>query len=455
MPQAHIPIVALIGRTNVGKSTLFNRLLERQASIVSKVAGTTRDRKEGVCLWRGLVIKLIDTGGLDMDHEDEIEKNVVRQAEKAIAKADVILFVVDMKQGALPQERELAAMLMKSGKPVIVVGNKAETPAIRNSAMDPSWRLLALPSPIPVSGLRGTGTGDLLDVIYDKLETIKMKPAELQEITAVRVAVVGKPNVGKSSLINAILGEERFIVSPVAHTTREPNDVMIEYKDREYLLIDTAGLLKAAKMKKQGELEEQGAFRTERVLPKANVALFVVDVTEPVGTQDKMIAGMVKSAGTGVIIVANKWDLVKDKNPTTINRVREMIAGGLPFIAWAPTVFVSAKTTQRIPELFTLIDEVEKARHAQIPERDLETFWRSAVRAHLPSRGKGPKPPEIMGMQQTGTAPPTFNLHIKAKRLDVLHPSYLRFLENRMRIHFKLTGTPIVINIVGMTARAK
>jgi len=455
VPGPRIPTIALVGRTNVGKSTLFNRLIERQAAIVSKEAGTTRDRKEGICLWRGTVVKLVDTGGLDMERSDEIEASVAKQAMLAVAQADVILFVVDMKQGPLPQERQLAETLMKSGKTVIVAGNKAESPGMRSAAADPSWRLMALPAPIPVSALRGTGTGDLLDAIYQALDARGLKPAPLSEIKATRVTVVGKPNVGKSSLLNAVLGEERFIVSPIAHTTREPNDVLVEYAGREYILVDTAGLLKTAKMRKQGALAEQGAARTERALSKSDVALFVIDVTEPIGTQDKMIAGYIKEAGAGVIIVANKWDLVKDKETTTINRVREHIQGSLPFIAWAPIVFVSAKTSQRIPDLFAMVDEVQKHRHMEIPENDLEKYWRSAIRAHLPSRGKGPKPPEIMGMTQVGIAPPIFNLNIKSKRLDVLHPSYLRFLENRLRGSFDLSGTPVVINVRGLTARAK
>ena len=342
MPRPRIPLIALVGRTNVGKSTLFNRMLERQAAIVSDIAGTTRDRKEGICLWRGTIVKFVDTGGLDMENMDEIESNVMKQAMLAVAQADVVLMVVDMKQGPLPQERQLAEKLVKSGKPVVVAGNKAENAALIASAQDPTWRLVSLPAPIPVSALRGTGTGNLLDAIYDELKKINLEPAEISEIKAVRVTVVGKPNVGKSSLLNAVLGEERFIVSPIAHTTREPNDVLIEYQGREYVLIDTAGLLKTAKMRKQGQLIEQGAKRTEKVLSKSDVALFVVDVTEPIGTQDKMIAGMVKSAGTGVIIVANKWDLVKEKDPTTINRVREMIAGGLPFIGMSYSSFTAA-----------------------------------------------------------------------------------------------------------------
>jgi len=448
MLRTPVPTVALVGRTNVGKSTLFNRLLERSASLVSDEPGTTRDRKEGECIWRGKMIKMVDTGGLDKEMTDEIEINVVKQAERAIEKADLILFVVDLDIGPLPQDRVLAAKLTKTKKPVIVVGNKAETPILLSSVHDKEWRLAGLPAPIAVSAVRGTGTGDLLDAMFDALMKAGNPPKEIMAVDAVRVAVIGKPNVGKSSLLNSILGEERFIASPIAHTTREPNDVLVETPNgKEYVLIDTAGIRKFAKVKKTGGLEMAGVSRTKRILEQTDVALFVVDVSEPIGAQDRTLAGLLQDAQVGVIVVANKWDLIKSKSPSTITDFRKAFVAEFPFFTWAPVTFVSALTGQRVPDLFELIDKVQSRRSTEIPPEDLETFWRSAVKYHLPTKAKGPQPPKVLGMVQTGTTPPTFQLTVKVKRTDALAPSWLRYLENRMRERFDLEGTPIRIKV--------
>lgn len=447
MASPHIPIVALVGRTNVGKSTLFNRLLERNATLVSEIPGTTRDRKEGECIWRGQLIKIMDTGGLDVNMEDVIERNIAKQAELAIKQADLILFVADVESGPLPQDRELAKRLIRAQKPVIVVGNKAESLSEITSVQNKEWRLAGLPTPMAVSALRGTGTGDLLDAVYEQLKKSGQPPVELQKVDATRIAVIGKPNVGKSSLLNAILGEERFIASPVAHTTREPNDVLLQTGDKSYILIDTAGIRKMAKVKKTGGLEAAGVERTKRILNQTDVALFVVDASEPFGTQEKVLAGLLKESQVGVVMVANKWDLIGNKNPSTMQEFKRYIADTFPFLSWAPVIFVSALTKQRVPEIFTMVDDVQKKRNTEISEDDLEKFWRAAVGHHLPTKGKGPQPPRVLGMNQVDTCPPVFMLTIKAKRLEALSPSWLRYLENRMRERFDLTGTPIVINV--------
>lgn len=452
MPKSLIPTIALVGRTNVGKSTLFNRLIERNQALVSDLAGTTRDRKEGECIWRGMAIKAVDTGGLDVEHETEIERDVVKQAEMAMKQADIILFIVDMRSGPMPQDYVLGKRLMHSKKPVIVVGNKAEKMAAMTSAENQEWRFGSLSAPMPISAARGTGVGDLLDVVYEKLKELGKPPVNLSEIVATRIAVIGKPNVGKSSLLNAILGEERFITSPIAHTTREPNDVHIEFGNKSYILIDTAGIRQASKIKKTGGVEAAGVERTRRILKKADVVFFVVEANQTLGSLERTLAGLLIESRVGVVVVANKWDLVSNKTPTSVNEYQEYFSASLPFMSWAPITFVSAKTNQRITQLFAQADTVQSHRFQTVSDEEMDTFWRSAIRKHLPSRGKGPKPPTILGMKQTGSAPPAFVLTIKAKRLDVLHPSYLRFLENRLRERYDFSGTPVVINVRGIIA---
>ncbi|PJE76717.1 ribosome biogenesis GTPase Der [Candidatus Uhrbacteria bacterium CG10_big_fil_rev_8_21_14_0_10_48_16] len=441
------PVVALIGRANVGKSSIFNRLLETQKALVSDVAGTTRDRNEGDCLWRGRIIRLVDTGGMDINTKDDMELNILKQAEFAIARADILLFVLDAKTGAMPQERALADHIRESGKPVIVVANKAEKVAERLSVSNREWQFPGLPEPLPVSAARGSGLGDLLDQVYEKLEALGKPAVDPFETDAIKVAVIGKPNVGKSTLLNAILGEERFITSPISHTTREPNDMLITLNDKRYLFIDTAGMRKQGKVKKAGGLEEAAVRRNEHIVKMADVTILVMDASQPIGNQEKTLAGFLKDSGSAVIIVANKWDLIEDKNTTTMNRYREYFAGTLPFLNWAPVMFLSALTKQRVNTLFAEIDRVYANRAIEIPNKDLAEFLTEAQTRHKPMIGKGKTVPKLLGFKQMKSEPPRFDLILKARRTDALSVAYIRFLENRLREKFNLTGTPLRINI--------
>ncbi len=447
MSDQKIPTVALIGRTNVGKSTLFNRLLELPKALVSDVAGTTRDRNEGECLWLGRVVNLVDTGGLDVKGQDEIERNTVKQAQLAIKKADLILFILDAKTGPLPQERELAMLLKRAAKPVLVVVNKAESAKERASVTTQQWFLQGLPTPIPVSATRGSGVGDLLDAMFKTLREHGTPPVESKKIEATRVAVIGKPNVGKSTLLNAMIGEERFIVSPIAHTTREPNDTLVRLGEKNYVFIDTAGMRKRGKVRKSGGLEEAAVRRNEFIVRHADVTLLVIEANEPIGVQEKTLAGFLKDSGSGVIVVVNKWDLVEDKTTTTINRYREYIAASMPFLQMAPVVFVSALNKQRVRSLFDLIDTVQHNRTTWLDEKELEKFLKGAVITHKPHKGSGPQIPKILGIKQVSIAPLAFDLIIKAKRTDSLNVAYIRYLTNKLFQHFQLHGTPIRMNI--------
>ncbi|MCR4312182.1 MAG: 50S ribosome-binding GTPase, partial [Candidatus Uhrbacteria bacterium] len=287
------PKVALIGRTNVGKSSLFNKMIEEQKSLVSDVAGTTRDRFEADCIWRGKVMRMVDTGGLDVDKSNEIERNIIEQANVAITQADLVMFMVDLTVGMTPDDSVIAKILMEAGKPVIVVGNKADNLDVRARADGPDWNNWPLMRPFAVSAKQGSGLGDLLDLAHEKLVEIKKPPASVADVLPMRIAVIGEPNVGKSTLVNALLGEKRFITASIAHTTREPNDALIEHAGRQYLFIDTAGLRRMASVKRSGtDLERKGVFRTLDILNRADVALFVIDVTKGIQGQDKHLAGI-------------------------------------------------------------------------------------------------------------------------------------------------------------------
>jgi len=444
------PKVAIVGRTNVGKSTLFNKLIEEQKSLVSAIPGTTRDRYEGDCIWRAKVVRLIDTGGLDRNQTDEIEVEIGKQARSAIKESDMVLFIVDLSTGLQEEDRLLAKELSKLKKPIILVGNKADNSSIINAVHDKEWQKWSLKEPMPVSAKRGTGTGDLLDHVYEELEKIDKHPISVSDATSMRVAVIGRPNVGKSSLLNSALGETRFIASSRAHTTREPNDTKVTVDGRDYILVDTAGIRKMARVhSSKSKLEKEGVERTIRAMGNADVCLLVIDISKNIQAQDKHLAGELEKSGASVIIIANKWDLIPDKDPVTIDKYQHYIRANLPSLDWAPILFTSAQTGKRVQNLFEIVDTVFENRFTQLNDQESHEFISQAIVKHKPSRGKGVAHPKIFRFRQTSVNPPEFLLFIKQTRTDSLNTSYLRFLENLMRKYHSFEGTPIAIKVRG------
>ncbi|MBI2098891.1 ribosome biogenesis GTPase Der [Candidatus Uhrbacteria bacterium] len=435
------PIIALIGRTNVGKSTLFNRIISESKAITSPIAGTTRDRNYGETIWQNTELVFVDTGGLDVERKSEIEKNVLRQAERAISEAHFILFVVDLQTGLLPQEREIAKKLKASRKPTLLVGNKADNPALRSRAEDKEWMRLNLGKIIPVSAENGAGVGDLLDSISRKLAAEDKKIQSPFDETPIKVAIIGKPNVGKSSLVNKILGEERVIVSDIPHTTREPQDSLLLYNGRPFTLIDTAGIRKRAKI--APGLEKAGVKKSLAVIHRADAIVLTLDAREGLGTQERHLAGIIEESGKPVVTVVNKWDLVRDKTAKTMDAYRAKIIRDLPFLSWAPILFTSAKTGERVGEILNLARLSKEEAGKMIDEPLLEKFLKKTVREHRPTKAKGVRHPYIYSLKQISSAPPTFMLVIK--ELAPIHPSYIRFIENRLREKFGFKGTPIKI----------
>ncbi len=442
------PKAVLIGRTNVGKSSLFNTMVEEQKSLVSHIAGTTRDRFEADCIWRGRIIRLVDTGGLDVDDKDEIEKNVIKQSRIALEQADLILFVVDLTVGPANDDMKIARELLHKNIPVIVIGNKADKPSTREKPNSEEWANWPLPKPVAVSAKQGTGIGDLLDIMTEKLIEAKKPPVDVTEYLPMRVAVLGEPNVGKSTLLNAVLGEERFVTANVPHTTREPNDASIEHDGKNYLFIDTAGIRKQASRIRSGtELEQEGVERTLEMLRRTDVALFVLDVTKGITSQDKHLAGLLAESAVSTVIVLNKWDLIEGKDTTTVNKYEDQIRGWLPQLKYAPILFTSALTGQRAKNLFPLIDEVFQHRFTQLTDQEAHSFMSRAIVRHKPIKGKGVKHPQITSFTQSKVNPPRFILKVNLPRTDSLSISYVRFLENLLREHYNFRGTPIFIRI--------
>jgi GTPase len=446
--QNKTPRVALIGRANVGKSSLFNRMIEEQKSLVSDIPGTTRDRFEADCIWRGHVIRLIDTGGLDANRLNEIEKDIVEQAEIAIKEADALFFVVDLTAPPSPEDFAIAHRLKTLKKPVLVIGNKADTAKIRAAINESAWKAWPLAKPLPVSAKQGTGVGDVLEEAREVLIKANIPPAPITSISPMRVAVFGEPNVGKSTLLNALLGEKRFITANAPHTTRQPNDVTVEHDGHIYQFIDTAGIRKHASMMRSGtHLEKIGVDKTMETIAKADVALFVVDITRGITAQDRHLAGILGEEGLSTIIIANKWDLIPHKTTTSINDYEKTIRGFLPQLKYAPVLFTSALTGQRAKDIYELVNHVFATRFTQLSDDEATSFMSRAIARHKPSRGKGVKHPRISKFFQSKVNPPTFTLFVNLSRKDALADSYLRFLENILREQYDFTGTPLRIRV--------
>jgi len=428
------PIVAIVGRPNVGKSTLFNRLIQSRQAIVEDLPGVTRDRLYADAEWNGRTITLVDTGGIQLEKDgDTIEAHVTRQAELAIQEADVIVLVVDVTQGVTAPDQEVAERLRRVRKPVIVAVNKVENLKREDEALE-FWSL-GLDQVITVSAEHGMGTGDLMDAIVAALPPAA--EAEPEEGGPIRVAVIGRPNVGKSSLVNAILGEERVIVSDVAGTTRDAIDVLVERGEDRFLLVDTAGMRRRAKVEQA--VERYSVMRALRAVERAQVVLMVIDATDGVTEQDQRIAGYAHENGKACIVVVNKWDLV-EKDDRTMAKKTDEVRSRLAFMDYALIHFVSAKTGARVHRLLPLIKEAAANHARRIPTRELNDLVREAYALNPPPSDKGRRL-KILFATQPHVSPPGFVFFVNDSEL--VHFSYKRYLENRLRETYRFEGTPI------------
>ncbi|MDO9509945.1 MAG: ribosome biogenesis GTPase Der [Candidatus Magasanikbacteria bacterium] len=443
--ETKLPTVALVGRVNVGKSTLFNRITETAHALVSNIPGTTRTRNVGVATWRGKNFRLIDTGGLTFDERVPLEKEIIVQTEIALREADLIIFVTDVQDELLPQEKELAKHLRQQlkNKKVILIANKADTSSLRLRVYDKDWLSLGLGVPVPVSASNGSNLGDLLDIIYKDLGKTKFRPKVEKELNPIKVAFIGKPNVGKSSLFNKIIGEDRVIVSPMAHTTREPHDTLVKYEKDHFLFIDTAGIRRKTKV--SGLLERVGIGKSLEIINKSDIVLLMLDATQPITDQDQQLAGFLKEHIKSTIIIVNKWDLAEENTDGFRNDVKKSIYACFPHLDFAPILFVSAKTEYRIHQVFPLLQEVWAGRQISVDEQTLNVFLKKVTRKHLPSKGIGVRHPKILSLKQINVNPPVFELMIKQK--TSLSFSYVKFLRNRLREEFGFFATPIIIKL--------
>ena len=428
-------IVAIIGKPNVGKSTFFNYLAGSRISIVEDTPGVTRDRVYAETNWRGRNFTLIDTGGIEPESEDVILSQMREQANLAIEMADVIIFLTDIKQGVTAADQEIGLMLKKSGKPIVLVCNKADNYEKAKQDIYEFYNL-GIGDPYPISAANALGIGDVLDAIY---EHFPEKDADEDNDEVIKVAVIGKPNVGKSSLINKILGENRTIVSNIAGTTRDAIDSYFENDKGKYVLIDTAGIRKKNKVNER--IEKYSVIRSMLAIERADVCLMMIDANEGVTEQDTKIAGEAHEAGKGVIIVVNKWDEI-EKETGTLEKYKKEVYAKLAYLSYAPIIFISAKTGQRVDKLFDMINDVAKQNAMRISTSVLNQVINEAIAIVQPPTDKG-KRLKILYGTQASTKPPTFVIFVNNK--DLFHFSYERYLVNQIRKEFGLQGTPIRI----------
>jgi len=425
------PIVAIVGRPNVGKSTFFNKVVGRRVSIVEDTPGVTRDRIYAEAEWRNKHFALIDTGGIEPDSKDIILSQMREQAQIAMDTAHVIIFMVDGKDGLTSADHEVATMLMRTGKRVVLVVNKMDSPKMKDDLYD--FYELGLGEPIPISAVNMLNFGDVLDEVVEAFP--ENEGDDDEDIT--KIAVIGKPNVGKSSLINELLGENRVIVSPIAGTTRDSIDTPFSYEGKDYILIDTAGIRRKSKVNE--DIERYSVIRAVAAVERCDVALLTIDAKEGITEQDKKIAGVAHEAGKGIIVVVNKWDLI-EKETNTMNEYRKVIANELQFMSYAPSVFISVKEHQRVKKVIELADYVSEKRALRVPTGQLNALISDAVMMKNPPSDKG-KRLKIYYATQVGVKPPLFSFQINKR--DLMHFSYARYLENKIREGFGFEGTSI------------
>lgn len=430
------PVVAVVGRPNVGKSTFVNRLTGARQSIVDDAPGVTRDRIYFDVEWQHKEFTIIDTGGIIPGDPDEIMVNIFAQANVACEEADSVIFLVDGKDGINPIDYDIANILRKSGKKIYLVVNKIDSP--ERFAMIGDFYALSLGEPLTISALHGSGgVGDLLDRITEEIE---VTPEE-EKSDIIRIAIVGKPNAGKSSIVNALLNKERVIVSDVSGTTRDSIDSKVKYENEEFILVDTAGIRKKAKV--DWGIEKFAVDRAIRSIRDCDVAVLVLDATDGITDQDKKIFHLIEEAGKGVILAINKWDLVENKESTTINKFEKMIALEAPFLSYVPRIFISAKTKQRLVSIYKEAKVVYENCQKRISTSTLNKVIMDAMAMNHPTSVRGKKL-KVYYTTQVKSAPPTFVLFVNKDEL--LKDSYKRYLENRLREAFAFTGTPIRIS---------
>ncbi len=430
------PVIAIVGRPNVGKSTLFNKLIGERRSIVEDTPGVTRDRVYGEGEWNGRRFILIDTGGIEPKTDDPILQKMRTQAQIAIDTADVILFLCDVRDGLLADDRDIAVMLKKSGKPIVLCINKTDSVGNLPPAYYEFYELGFDHDPIPLSSLHGTGSGDLLDAA---LAAVPVREDEGEESDVIHVAVIGKPNAGKSSLVNRIVGEERMIVSNIPGTTRDAIDSRVENRYGVFNFIDTAGIRRQSKV--EDRIEKFSVLRAHMAVERADVCLILIDANEGITEQDEHIAGIAHEAGKASIVVVNKWDLIEKDNRTTANFTKD-VTNALGYMTYAPILFISAKTGQRVTNLYEQIKYVFDQSRLRVTTGMLNDLLNDATTRHEPPSDKGRRL-KIYYMTQVSVAPPTFVIFCNS--IELFHYSYRRYLENCIRETFGFRGTPIRI----------
>ena len=426
-----LPLVAVVGRPNVGKSTFFNKVVGKRLSIVEDTPGVTRDRIYAEAEWCGVHFALIDTGGIEPNTKDVILSQMREQAEMAIDTSDVILFMVDGKEGLTAADREVGEMLMRTGKKVVLAVNKIDKPDLPDNFYD--FYELGLGEPIPISSANMMNLGDLLDEIVASFP----EGAGAEEDDSINIAMIGKPTVGKSSLVNKLLGENRVIVSPIAGTTRDSIDTPFEFDGDQYTLIDTAGIRRKSKVNE--DIEKFSIIRAVAAIERCDVCMLMIDAQEGVTEQDKKIAGIAHEAGKGIVILVNKWDLI-EKETNTMKKFRENMETELGFMSYAPSLFISALTGQRVNQVMGLAKVVAENRAMRVPTGQLNTVITDATMMKQPPSDKG-KRLKIYYVTQVGVKPPLFSFKINARKL--MHFSYSRYLENQIRNAFGFEGTSL------------
>ena len=447
--KENLPLVALCGRTNVGKSTLFNCLTEKKQALVSNISGTTRDSNLGLVEWNNSAFEIVDTAGI-VDYrylskkinKVDLDEKVQAQTIDFLEKASLLIFLTDAKAGLMPEDNELAKEIKKHEKykkKTILVVNKVDS--LKSETETAQFNKLGLGEPIAISAVSGLGTGDLLDFIIDLIDKKrKNKIKEKKEEETVNVCLIGKPNSGKSSLLNSILGYDRVVVSPIPHTTRESQDTKIKFKDNIIRLIDTAGISRQGKKGKG--LEKFGIEKTLSSLERSDIALLLLDLSEEITHQDLKIIEEINNRRKSLILIGNKWDLVEDRDT---KKWLEFLRTKMPFIGYVPIQFISAKTGEKVGKIMDLILDVSAQRKLMLSDSQTEKFLKHVVKIHKPAKGKGLKAPRIYEFKQEKNNPPLFKLRIGPN--DNLHFSYIRFMENRLRERHGFLGTPINIRV--------